>query len=183
VALRTEKLSGAKRDRKKVESSRVNRLVWFCYALDPSLSSCSLEELHQLVQDFIQRHSVDLENERKLRRPGRPKSSNQERMEIDQEIEEAEYKTGFVLPDLTCFQSVKLLRQWCENLNGDPSFLPRLRLIRIFKNEPLTVIEEQKGAADNMFSSSTSTNLLDVITPPQEDDDEGDDTPELIMGE
>ena len=73
----------------------VNRLVWFCYALDPSVPSCTLEELHQLVRDFIERHGDEHEKEKKERRAGRAKSAIQERIELDQQIEEAEYNTGF----------------------------------------------------------------------------------------
>ncbi|EGF99639.1 uncharacterized protein MELLADRAFT_112551 [Melampsora larici-populina 98AG31] len=179
VALRTDKLSVAKRERKKHEVSRINRLVWFCYALDPSIGSCTLPELHQIVQDFIHRHSAELESERKQRRVGRTKSVAQERIEIDQETEEAEYTTGFVVPDLTCPKSVKLLRQWCEEVSSDPSFLPRLRLIRIFKNDTTTIVEEQKGATESMLMSSNSD--IHHTTTNQENQD--DDTPELVMGD
>lgn len=185
VALRTEKLSGAKRERKKHEVSRVNRLVWFAYALDPSIPSCTLPELHQIVQDFINRHSEELEHERKERRAGRPKSTAQERIEIDQQTEEAEYHTGFVVPDLTCPRSVKLLRQWCEEVSSDPSFLPRLRLIRIFKTDLTTIVEEQKGATETMLMGSNSdpNRLTATQMDEQHDDDDDDDAPELVMGD
>lgn len=84
-----------------------------------------------------------------------------------------------MLPDLTCPRSVKLLRQWCDEVSSDPSFLPRLRLIRIFKNEPLNVIEEQKGATEKM--SLGTLNSLDEESKSNELEDE--DVPDLVMAE
>ncbi|KAH9811360.1 hypothetical protein DFH28DRAFT_1131301 [Melampsora americana] len=187
VALRTEKLSEAKRERKRLEVSKVNRLVWFSYALDPLISSCTLPELHQIVQDFIKRDLEELESERKSRRIGRPKSLRQERIEIDLEKEESEYQTGFVVPDLTCPKSVKLLRQWSEEVSSDPSFLPRLRLIRIFKNQVDLMIEEQKGATESMLMNSNSDLIHSTSTitqkDPAEDDDDEIEAPELVMAD
>ncbi|TNY23807.1 hypothetical protein DMC30DRAFT_280633 [Rhodotorula diobovata] len=62
-----------------------------------------------------------------------------------------------VLPDLTIPENVELCRQWVrpapskEGKNtkgGDPSFLGRIRLIRIFSEDKNAVIVEQKGARE-----------------------------------
>jgi hypothetical protein len=54
-----------------------------------------------------------------------------------------------VLPDLLQASSVKQFRHWSDKINGDPSFLPRLRLIRIYMDDERRqdIRVEQEGIA------------------------------------
>ncbi|CAH7672074.1 hypothetical protein BY996DRAFT_6412878 [Phakopsora pachyrhizi] len=168
VGLRCDKLSHEKKERRKIENSKVNRLLWFSLSLDPDLSSISLPELHKLLELYLNRNTDQLESERSERRTGRPKSMIQERIELELERESEEYSTGFVLPDLTSPQNVFLLRQWAEVHSGDPSFMPRIRLIRIFRDTPDKIIEEQKGAADSITLVSSSADQDQSMNQPLE---------------
>ena len=46
--------------------------------------------------------------------------------------------------------SVLNLRHWSDKTQGDPSFLPRLFLVRIYKNRPEELHIEQKGAGSHL---------------------------------
>lgn len=51
---------------------------------------------------------------------------------------------------MTSPEAVLLLRQWADRHAGDPSFFPRLRLIRTSAIEPESYKVEQEGAVDKV---------------------------------
>lgn len=63
-----------------------------------------------------------------------------------------------MIPDLTLATNVFLCRQWTAPLpsakdkkgtkGGDPSFLGRIRLVRIFKDDTNSVVVEKQGARE-----------------------------------
>lgn len=74
----------------------VDRFVFFYHAIPPEAEAVSLEELHTIVRDiWLKRHDEELSQEKALRRKGRPKSSNQMRLEDIILHETEEYRTGF----------------------------------------------------------------------------------------
>ncbi|MBW0530925.1 hypothetical protein O181_070640 [Austropuccinia psidii MF-1] len=165
VLLRDEKLKKEKNDRKKIESLKVNRLIWFYdYLKLNNLNSLkSLNEVHNLIENYINRNFNEIEIEKSKRIKGRSKSLLQEKLEIESERDENEYSTsGFVVPDLVSPENVMLLRQWSEK-RGDPSFLPRIRLLRLFKNDMGTVVEEQKGASHSIKLDEPIVGNMDCI--------------------
>lgn len=68
-----------------------------------------------------------------------------------------------VLPDLTLAENVFLCRQWVAPLptakdprghkGGDPSFLGRIRLVRISSEDPNTVVVQCEGAREGEWEA------------------------------
>lgn len=82
----------AKKERQGLANVHRDQLLWFARALDPGVPCLeSVEELHKLVYQYLDRHTPELEQEKTARRPGRPKSKLQERLEQAQEIESSTY--------------------------------------------------------------------------------------------
>ncbi|GAA5949772.1 hypothetical protein JCM3765_007683 [Sporobolomyces pararoseus] len=160
VELRSKKLEVQGRVQRSLEIQRVDRHLYFVHALPEDATSISLPELHQILQDYINRNEselVDLAAERANRtwRKGEGKSKRETELEKLREDEQNQYKVGFVLPDLTLPENVVLCRQWIRPApskstknakGGDPSFLGRIRLIRIYAEDPNMVKVEKEGA-------------------------------------
>lgn len=69
--------------------------MFFFHAIPPENDTLTLEELHALIKDiWLARHDLQLEDERKLRRKGRPKSTKEMKLETLKEAESEEYRTG-----------------------------------------------------------------------------------------
>ena len=123
VIQRASKLDSRKSTSKTTRQDPVvERFLWFKYAMDPD-SKClsSSEEEHQLVQQYIDRHSDELQDLISKNRKGQPphKANRQHwlSMLIDKERREYE-KSGFRMPDLTDCDNVLLLRRWEGDFNA-----------------------------------------------------------------
>jgi len=94
-------------------------------------------DLHELVQSlWLTRHDLGLEEERKARRKGRPKSAKEAQLEELKRLDAEEYRTGLDLPDFTDASNLALFRKW----DGvDVSYLCILRFIRISGEFPEVV--------------------------------------------
>ncbi|GAA5883599.1 hypothetical protein JCM3774_002106 [Rhodotorula dairenensis] len=140
VVLRATKLEHEAKVRRSNEVDRVDRHLFFVHALPAEASSLSLAELHQLVEQYLDRNqpeAIDLQRDRESRgswRKGEGKGKREVEIEKTREHELQEYKTGFVVPDLTVAENVTICRQWVnpapskETKNakgGDPSYLGR----------------------------------------------------------
>ncbi|GEM12234.1 hypothetical protein Rt10032_c19g6251 [Rhodotorula toruloides] len=189
VELRSKKLEHDAKVRRVAEVHEMDRHLYFVHALPSDATSVSLPDLHQILNDYLNRHEaelVELKHEREARswRKGEGKGKRETELEKLRGEEESEYKTGFgksrqhclwskkrtaadypvctlshgsVLPDLTLAENVVICRQWVKpapakegknTKGGDPSYLGRIRLIRIFKDEPSVVVVAQKGARE-----------------------------------
>ncbi|GAA5847809.1 hypothetical protein JCM3766R1_003210 [Sporobolomyces carnicolor] len=160
VELRSKKLEVQAKVQRSLEVQRVDRHLYFVHALPDDATSISLPELHQVLQDYINRNEselVELAAERANRtwRKAEGKGKRETELEKLREDEQNQYKVGFVLPDLTLPENVVLCRQWVKPApakttknakGGDPSFLGRIRLIRIFSEDPNLVKVEKEGA-------------------------------------
>ncbi|KAH9457029.1 hypothetical protein Pst134EA_020929 [Puccinia striiformis f. sp. tritici] len=147
IALRDDKLALNKKENKRLGNALTSRLIWFIEAnkqetriLDPS-QPIDLSNLHVLVTKFINRNSNQIQEESNKRSNhfsnSRPKSSSLVRLESLVRQELLEYSTdGFVMPDLRTAKNLKLLDLWKDEHRCDRSFLERVKLIRIFKEEP-----------------------------------------------
>lgn len=72
-----------------------DQLLWFAKELDASVACLSgVPELHEMIQKYLDRHDAALEQEKAARRPGRPKSKLQERLEQAQETEASMYASS-----------------------------------------------------------------------------------------
>ncbi|BGP28417.1 translation machinery-associated protein 16 [Rhodotorula toruloides] len=162
VELRAKKLEHDAKVRRVAEVHEMDRHLYFVHALPSDATSVSLPDLHQILNDYLNRNEaelVELKHEREGRswRKGEGKGKRETELEKLREEEESEYKTGFVLPDLTLAENVVICRQWIKpapakegknTKGGDPSYLGRIRLIRLFKDEPNVVVVAQKGARE-----------------------------------
>ncbi|KAH8919460.1 hypothetical protein BT69DRAFT_1337269 [Atractiella rhizophila] len=147
INLRTEKLAKAKKARREVEVGKVDRHIHIIHSMAPEKSRLSLQELHELLQQYIHRNTEELTKLQKERRPGRPKGKREVEIEMAVSRDTEEGRSGFLLPDLTDSWCVQLCRQWIDDpLNGDPSFLPRIKLIRISTSHIEEVVVVQDGA-------------------------------------
>ena len=63
--------------------------------MPPDTTALTLDELHAIVRDiWLARFDVELEEERKSRRKGRPKSAKEMKLEVMKTSAEEEYRTG-----------------------------------------------------------------------------------------
>ncbi|GAA6063807.1 hypothetical protein JCM10212_001638 [Sporobolomyces blumeae] len=189
VELRTKKLELQSRVRRSNEIERVDRHLYFVHALPEDATSLPLSELHHLVQDYINRNEselVDLAHERSQRqwRKGEGKSKRETELEKLKESETGEYKSGFIVPDLTVAENVVMCRQWIrpapskETKNakgGDPSFLGRIRLVRIFADDPNLVKVERGGARGDAWETGQGEVEMGDMDEVGDDDDDEDD--------
>lgn len=111
--------------------------------MDPEKTTLTIEELHQVAQQYLARSDNELEEEVKQRRVGRPKSKRQLELEATKQREELQYtKEGLgerlrlpvqvmrelltvrctVMPDLTDHESVQSARYWDEILKGNAGY-------------------------------------------------------------
>ncbi|KAL8279128.1 hypothetical protein RQP46_008384 [Phenoliferia psychrophenolica] len=168
IELRTKKLDVKSKVRRSTEIGRVDRQVYFVHALAEDRTSVSLPELHQILRDYIGRNddeAAELKKEREGRAWRKGEGKNKREMELDgqREAEESEYRSGFVLPDLTLATNVFICRQWVAPIpnakdvkgmkGGDPSFLGRIRLIRISSEDENSVVVEREGAREGEWEA------------------------------
>ncbi|PAV19975.1 hypothetical protein PNOK_0490900 [Pyrrhoderma noxium] len=125
------KMEAAAEKRVKRASGSIDRYTFFFHAIPPESekNALSLDELHDLVGNvWLARHDTALEEERKNRRKGRPKSTKEMQLENLKETESEEYRTGIEVPDLTHPTNVELFRRWDQS---SIEFIDLLRFIRI----------------------------------------------------
>ncbi|BGP36279.1 translation machinery-associated protein 16 [Rhodotorula kratochvilovae] len=179
VELRTKKLEVNGRVRRAQEVHEVDRLLYFVHAIPEDATSLSLPELHDVLVGYLHRHQselVALAAEREARSWRKTEGKGKREVEIEkmQEEETSEYRSGFVLPDLTLPENVAICRQWVrpapskEGKNtkgGDPSFIGRIRLIRIFSEDKNTVILEKTGAREAWGQGEGEVEMGDDAAP------------------
>ncbi|KAK4704854.1 translation machinery-associated protein 16, partial [Phenoliferia sp. Uapishka_3] len=167
----------------------VDRHVYFVHALPEDREAVTLPELHQILRDYIGRNddeAAELKKEREGRawRKGEGKSKREMELDVQREGEESEYRSGFVLPDLTLAANVFLCRQWVAPLpsaknvrgqkGGDPSFLGRLRLIRISSADETSVVVQWEGAREGEWDEAGGDDGEVEMADGSGPEDEGD---------
>ncbi|ORY98130.1 translation machinery-associated protein 16 [Syncephalastrum racemosum] len=121
---RKEKLTTARAARHS-SNPRVERWLWFRFALDENLPCASEEHVHELIRMYIDRTDDELEElEKKASKAmHRQKSPKIEVLKSLKHSEENEYESGMELPILTDADVVKILRAW----DGDANSLARIK--------------------------------------------------------
>ncbi|GAA5933898.1 hypothetical protein JCM1841_003110 [Sporobolomyces salmonicolor] len=175
VELRSKKLEVQRRVFRAAEVERIDRHLYFIHALPDDATSIPLADLHQILHDYINRSESELvqfaaDREARSWRKAEGKSKQEIELEKQKDIETNEYKAGFVLPDLTLAENVVLCRQWVRPApskdrknakGGDPSFLPRIRLIRIFLDDKNLVKVEHDGARESWGEGEGEVEMAD----------------------
>ncbi|GAA5878933.1 hypothetical protein JCM1840_000845 [Sporobolomyces johnsonii] len=183
VELRSKKLEVQRKVFRAAEVERIDRHLYFIHALPEDATSIPLADLHQILHDYINRSESELvqlaaDREARSWRKSEGKSKQEIELEKQKDIEMNEYKAGFVLPDLTLAENVVLCRQWVRPApskdrknakGGDPSFLPRIRLIRIFLDDKNLVKVEHDGARESWGEGEGEVEMADEQ---EMDDDE-----------
>ncbi|GAA5886047.1 hypothetical protein JCM16303_003845 [Sporobolomyces ruberrimus] len=193
VELRSKKLEVQGRVQRSLEIQRVDRHLYFVHSLPEDATSISLPDLHQILQDYINRNEselIELAAERLNRnswRKNEGKGKRETELEKLKEEEQSQYRVGFVLPDLTLPENVVLCRQWVRPApskstknakGGDPSFLGRIRLIRIYSEDPNMVKVEREGAREDWGVGQGEVEMGD-----NDEEDDEDEAPALVAQE
>jgi len=99
------------------------RLAWFKEQLVEGRTEYTYDEVVVLIQGYINRYADELEGiKAECKRHGhRTKASRQDLIVRTQTTENAEFKGGWVMPDLRRAKVVKALQNWNYELNLLPS--------------------------------------------------------------
>lgn len=101
--------------------------------LDPKCVQLSIEQVHELIRQYLSRLDETLTRLQAEQRPDRPKSRRIDQIEVVRKSEQEEYeKAGFEIPDLTCVANLTALRVW----DGTKESLNLIKIVRIkFSNK------------------------------------------------
>ncbi|KAJ7077823.1 hypothetical protein B0H15DRAFT_954828 [Mycena belliarum] len=170
-ALRKGKLGNLRTTRKKKAASRLDFYAFVHAELPPPPDApdgevLSLPQLHAITQAWIARDDAALAAEQAARRPGRPKSPRESRIE-ERRIRESEvYRTGMEIPDLTDAPTLARFRKWDVRSIG---YAHLLRFVRISSALPDVVVFSRAPAAGAVHEEECD-----------DEDDDSDDAPELM---
>ncbi|KAF8956928.1 hypothetical protein BDZ97DRAFT_1848946 [Flammula alnicola] len=153
-ALRKGKLGNLATKRSQKHNSLVDLYGFFFHAV-PEEGVMTLEDLHHIIRDiWLTRFEEELEKEKAARRKGRPKSTQQVKLE-DMKLREAEiYRTGMEVIDLTHQPTVELFRQWDQQ---EVAFIQLLRFIRIFSTDPELALVSRPGKHVSIIGDGKTT--------------------------
>lgn len=126
---RVERVKKHAKERIDTKTPKVERFLWFKSHLDNNTTVLTRPQLHELVKLFLSRYDEELESLIQMHREGRPrpKAAREDALIMLKQAEQAEYVSGFELPDLTSPRMVKLFKDW----GGDPNSLKIIKLITL----------------------------------------------------
>lgn len=118
----------AQKDKERAEPKKrlVDKLLWF---KDNNDKVATTEEMHDLIQNYIDRNIVEINELKKSWRPNRPKPAKLAALELIRTGELEQYKVGFEIPDLREKKVFDIL----QNFDGDHHQVSRISLIRLKK--------------------------------------------------
>jgi translation machinery-associated protein 16 len=119
AALRDERISAATTQRSKEHMKFVNRIGFFKIAA-MSTDSPTIDDAQArvLVQTYIDRNKGEQADLAAARRPGRPKSSREDQLQMLYDVEMSEFRSGFKIPDLLDDKNVAMLKAWPGDYGG-----------------------------------------------------------------
>ncbi|KAJ7733209.1 hypothetical protein DFH07DRAFT_928851 [Mycena maculata] len=170
-ALRKGKLGNLRTKRTKKASGLLELYSFFHTALPPledadaDADALMLPQLHALAQAWVARNDAALAAEQAARRPGRPKSVREMRIEELRLREQETYRTGMEVPDLTDAPTLARFRKWDVTSIG---YAHLLRFVRISSAAPDVIVLARAPAA------GTDGGLA------EEEEDEEDEAPMLL---
>ncbi|KAI9285313.1 translation machinery-associated protein 16 [Umbelopsis sp. AD052] len=151
VVMRNDRLEQRARSKDSIGNPKIDRWLWFKFALDDTLPCASSEELHSLIDMYLNRNEEELEKLQALRKDSkRPKSSRQDMLEALVKKEHDEYNKGFELPDLQNPKNVKILREW----DGDKNSMARIKT--------KTVLNPSAIPLAPTAASTTNKDVMDI---------------------
>jgi translation machinery-associated protein 16 len=159
----------------------------FFYHALPPVGVLTLEDLHVVVRDvWLARHDQELEQERAVRRKGRPKSTKEAKLEEIKLRETEEYRSGIgefqaslsdglrsslisppEVPDLTSEATVQLFRKWDQK---EVAYVQLLRFIRISSSDPAVAVVSKPGKHHSLRVDHAPSQHQDQEMSVDEDD-------------
>lgn len=113
----------------------IDRIAWFQDHLDKDQNDLgSYVALQHYIEMFIDRHQEELEHLKAERRPGRPPSKQEERLQHRRDEEAKEFQSGIWVPDLANQQCIQSLKKW----NGQWNALNTLTFVRVTSDGQVT---------------------------------------------
>ncbi|PON30430.1 hypothetical protein TGAM01_v200870 [Trichoderma gamsii] len=107
---RLEKLAAA---RSKREQPIVERVTFFQQNVrEQGAEPLEVAAIQALIHTFVHQYDEEYDAAKKTRRAGRPASTKEDLLRIKIAALEEEYTKGFLLPDVTSAENVKLLDGW-----------------------------------------------------------------------
>lgn len=96
--------------------------------LDPNEGPRTPQQVRELIETYLDRHSDQIKQLQAEHRPGRPLSKRIDELLLIQRTERAEYEgAGFELPDLTSRANLEALQKW----DGTRESLNLVRITRV----------------------------------------------------
>lgn len=115
--------------REKLNRRWIDR-IFFCQdRLPATLHPLELEEVQEIVEEYLARHDEELEQLKAERRAGRPPSTRQTLLEQQKTVDAQEYESGLWLPNLQDEETLVKLDNW----QGDWTGLANMRFVRLEK--------------------------------------------------
>lgn len=127
---RDERVANMKSTKQKTNLPWLERVAFFQDRLPETLHPLNVEEMKDLVAQFLQRHDEELNALKAERRPGRPASNRQSLLEQAVKAEAQEFVSGFWLPNLQDVETLQKLDEWKGLWLG----LGSLRFLRVQKD-------------------------------------------------
>ncbi|KAK5995619.1 Translation machinery-associated protein 16 [Cladobotryum mycophilum] len=122
---RLEKLASA---RGKREQPIADRVAYFQQGVrDKDLVALDITAVQALIYGFVHQYDEEYDEVKKTRRSGRPPSVREDLLKLKIAALEDEYKQGFLLPDITSEDSIRLLNGW----EGEWSYLATIPWIKV----------------------------------------------------
>ena len=111
----------------------MDRVAWFQDLVaerGDENNDVSDEDLQTLAMEFVKRYEEELVELKAQRRPGRPPSTQEDRIRQQQDVDLQEFKGGLWIPDIRTEAGREKLGNW----NGDWSGLNTLKFVRVIKD-------------------------------------------------
>lgn len=116
--------------RRKENKLWIDRIAFMQARLPETLHPMSLEDVKDLIQQYLARYDAEIAQLKAERRPGRPATTRQVLLEQQVTTEAQEYAGGFWLPNLQDAETLVKLDAWDGRWLG----LGNLRFIRVAKD-------------------------------------------------
>ncbi|KAJ3039546.1 hypothetical protein HDV00_012122 [Rhizophlyctis rosea] len=118
---------------------RVERTLWFKFAVPEDINVATPELVHDIIQQYIGRNDEEIAKLRATLRKNRPRPARLDLLETLRAKDLQEYATsGIDMPNLTDAKNLNLLRSW----EGDYNNMDNIKTVRV--RDPIKILEEEE---------------------------------------
>ncbi|KAI9102820.1 translation machinery-associated protein 16 [Phlyctochytrium arcticum] len=136
-------------DSKKIRIAE--RIMWFKYALPEELPAATPEVVYDVIEQYIQRNSDEVERIQSTLRKNRPSPPKLDMLQALAKKDEQEYINGIEIPLLLDQKNVTILRAWDGDYNG----ISRIKMVTVRRPD---------APKDTKTSSETVVAQLEAAT-------------------